>query len=755
MPIDIEIRISRLTQMVWSSVQNSLTNTCLQPMDGNYLDHADVKSVSFKADGNIGTFDVLADLFIVNQSSLALFPNATPPGALVRAAGADIKLALTVQGANLTLACTDITTDNPALAGVANAAKSTFPPQTAAFSGVFTSLGLDQPTSHAMLVVGDSLLIRFPTAEGGNAPFVQHIQASEDWSFFLDAQTMKDVARQKLDQPLTGLDGYVTGPSVGIQWAPRGSTPHVDVTVTGQIPVPDPFSLGMELDAGVDFLLQRPQQLQELVDWNVSFNGVQVPQFLIDAAQGTIKDIFDPTKFGGTPVSDTEFSFTETLPTIGFGPTTFAYAALTGLQDGMVLGGPITGIVDALTPIASVEEIQAFPKSFVLTVDCMEGFSGPVKADMVWTSATGILSGAGKFCAGAVVAPTSPDIRPFVSYSPAAGSVTGDVAVTVKLPGLIANAVHSQGQSVRILLAATRGVRLIDLGLPPKIVLDANGHVTNYVLNFISNCPGQPVPWTQEFGFYNPRWGVDPEASWLAHMEEVAVFGSTVLKVEGLEPGEILQFDQPLNGGRTAFAAGKSGRVVIPALFPLRASNAPATLTRLNRKALPPVSQSMALFERVATFNTPGAHSHSLTVDGGRATVVTAYHDRQEAVVIDAIGQVRKLGQHQVARLVPAAASRAGLADVGDHVNPVAGTVRALRAPGFEQEPISIARMEDGTHLLLLREEDGTVRVQGAIAEWPDLPAVSGDWAISASKGDRVAIYKVRRTKTADPCGCS
>jgi hypothetical protein len=79
-------------------------------------------------------------------------------------------------------------------------------------------------------------------------------------------------------------------------------------------------------------------------------------------------------------------------------------------------------------------------------------------------------------------------------------------------------------------------------------------------------------------------------------MEEVSAFGSTVLKAEGLEPGEVLQFNQPLNGGLTAFAAGKSGRVVIPALFPPRATNAPATLTRLNRKALPPVSQSMALF---------------------------------------------------------------------------------------------------------------------------------------------------------------
>jgi hypothetical protein len=78
----------------------------------------------------------------------------------------------------------------------------------------------------------------------------------------------------------------------------------VDVTVTCQISAPDPFSLGMELDAGVDFLLQRPQQLQELVDWNVSFNMVQVPQFLIDAAQGAIKDILEPTKFGDTPVSD-------------------------------------------------------------------------------------------------------------------------------------------------------------------------------------------------------------------------------------------------------------------------------------------------------------------------------------------------------------------------------------------------------------------------------------------------------------------
>jgi NADPH-dependent ferric siderophore reductase len=51
-------------------------------------------------------------------------------------------------------------------------------------------------------------------------------------------------------------------------------------------------------------------------------------------------------------------------------------------------------------------------------------------------------------------------------------------------------------------------------------------------------------------------------------------------------------------------------------------------------------------------------------------------------------------------------------------------------------------------------EHDGSIRVAGMVARWPDMPAVSGAWAISASKGDRIAIFAVRKRNVPQQCCC-
>jgi hypothetical protein len=80
------------------------------------------------------------------------------------------------------------------------------------------------------------------------------------------------------------------------------------------------------------------------------------------------------------------------------------------------------------------------------------------------------------------------------------------------------------------------------------------------------------------------------------------------------------------------------------------------------------------------------------------------------------------------------------------------GLVKVLSVPGFETAPVAVAQMSDGTYLVVEREASGAIRVAGLVPRWPDIPPVSGGWAISSATGDRVAVFTVR--SAAQTCCC-
>jgi hypothetical protein len=289
-------------------------------------------------------------------------------------------------------------------------------------------------------------------------------------------------------------------------------------------------------------------------------------------------------------------------------------------------------------------------------------------------------------------------------------------------------------------------------------VVDGNGNVINSEVLLINDCPGNLVPWSQVFHSYNPEWSVDPYEFWIDNMDQVAVFGSSLVEVNGLQPGEVVTFNQPVDGGMAVFSAGQSGQIVVPAILAVRSFDASATLSRVNRSALGRVGQTTMLFERVAVLDRPGALSHELSGDGDRAVITSSFVDRTESIQIDTLGIPQRLGQQRLegggaANGIRARASarEAG----GDPRFDIPGVVRVRTIPGFEQEPISVAELDDGTYLVLAHEADGSVRVGGTMPRWPDMPPVSGRWAISSSKGDRVAVFTVRRvTPPAHRCCC-
>jgi hypothetical protein len=66
---------------------------------------------------------------------------------------------------------------------------------------VFSQLGLSSPTSSRISLLGSSLVIRFDPS----SPPLDHLQGGQDWCLFLDAETMKSIAANKLSGPLSQL----------------------------------------------------------------------------------------------------------------------------------------------------------------------------------------------------------------------------------------------------------------------------------------------------------------------------------------------------------------------------------------------------------------------------------------------------------------------------------------------------------------------------------------------------------------------
>ena len=769
MSLDVQILSSTLLNLVQGTIQQMLDTTCVPPLGAIFFDHADVIGVSMSVDQQAGVanFDAPVNVFIVDMPALLANANGTPPGALAPRGKGSIQLQLAVQGTVLSLTCTSVTPPDPSLSGVANQLKSAIPPASVDLAPVFSQLGLPSPTSSLISQVNSSLVIRF----NPSGQLLDHLQGTQDWCMFLDAATMKNIVVNKLSGPLSQLTkNGVTGATITVDWVPSGLVPHVNVKVTGKAQVPDPFTASVDFGLGIDFALQSvlpknkslaPKDLEEIADWNLSVDlGDFVPKFIADFVANLIASFFDPTKFGGTVIGSRQFSLSQSLPLLQLGPATFFYASVIGLADGMVLGGPITGIPTANINIVSYE-VNKFPSEFVMVTDCLSGGEvGPATLTSVYVTASAGFSDTGKLCSVAVISPpqSSIEVSPYLGVSPAPGTITDTISISERLSGLLSLAVDNIGQPVQLLVNTARGVRVVDFGLPPVPSVDGNGNVTNFKLLIINDCPSAVDPWFQFFQSYNPKWSIDPYEFWIDNMEQVAVFGSSLVEVNGLQQGELITLNQPRDGGMAVFSAGQTGQVVVPIVLAVRSFDAPAILSRVNRSALRGVVQTTMLFERVAVIETPGALTHQLSAEGDRAVITSSFVDRTESIRIDSLGIPQHLGTQRLEHGGPANNSRAQASARENGGNPrcdIPGVVRVRTVPGFEQDPISVAELDDGTYLVLAREADGSVRVGGSVPRWPDKPPVSGRWAISSSKGDRVAVFTVRRvTPPAHRCCC-
>lgn len=784
MGFDVQVHTKSIATLIENLMQEGFRTRCLPSADGYFVDHVDVvtgMTTVATTEGGID-FVVTLNVFVVQSSAVLAAPNGVPSGATIPIGQATTTLQLSISSTTLvTMSCTNV--DLGVIAVALGTAAATVENQiqegigtvgTINVGSMAATIGLPVPSSSSLGIVGTSILIRFdPTGPGQ-----ERLQVGQDWCLFVDANTMDQLVKTKLSAALKALGSEITSATIGATWTPTGTTPEVTVSVTGKAQVPDPFSGDVFVELLVVFGLLHTfivndgtsADLTMDVTWHLSVDlgwlfDLLVPPFVTQLVVTALASALNPATFGATALGPHKFEFLAPLPHLSFGAATFEYGSVVGLQAGMVLGGAVTLPANPGTSTLSLSQ-TTFPNSFTIFVDCSKGSSSvePTLAT-VTASASASFTDAGKICDIHFVSPASPPISlvPYLT-APADGTVVESGTIAVTLPGTAALALSTDPQPIQLWVQAARGVRLLDLGVPPIPQLDDHGDVTNYHLIVLDDCPWAVDPWWRLFHMFNPKWSVDPPESWTEALEQVDRFETILIEVNNLNAGSLVRFDMPIMGlgSGSVFSADESGRVVVPAVLTARSDDEGARLSTIDRQDLGEVVESTAVFERIAVLDTPGALSHDLVEVAGVALVTSTFAaGRSQTVRIDGmrIPKVLDTDQDAAGRTEPGSES-------GDDVEPdLPGLVGFHPVPGFESEGIHVAELDDGTYLAVV-EQSGRLRSAGTLPAWPHMPRAGQTWAISASKGDRVAVFAISRTlperggSTAPPkgngadCGC-
>jgi hypothetical protein len=768
MSFEIQIHTQAMITLLENTLQLGFRTTCLPSLDPFYVDHVDVRKGQTTVNAASNTsidFVVSMDVFIVMANAVLAAPNGVPNGATASAGQVSLTLTLSVAGSKLSLACTAV--DLGALGKALGSNAQTLAQQIqnrigtvgAIDAGPLASkIGLPAPSTSSLAILGASILIRFDPSGAGQ----ERLQMGQDWCLFVDAATMQQLVTTRLDTVITGLGQQITSHTTTAVWAPQGSIPQVIVSIDGKAQVPDPFAGNVHVGMIVDFSLIHTfivndgigTDLVLDVNWDLKVDlGEFVPQFIDDLVVSAIKAQVDPKKFGAIPLGPQEFEMLFPLPPLAFGAAAFEYQSIVGIQAGMVLGGPVKLPVDPGTGTLSFSVIP-FADTFALTVDCSQ-VGAATKPTLGTVSAAGAASyaNAGVICDIHFVSPVSPPVSllPYLN-APANGTITETGTIALTLPGVVAYWLSFKPQPVQLWVQTARGVRLLDLGTPPTPKLDNNGNVTNYHLVFINDCPSAVDPWFQVFHMYNPKWSIDPPESWENTLEQVERFETLLLDVAGLAAGSVVRFDTPRLGSGVGaqFSANGAGRVLLPAVLAARSNDEGARLSTADRQALGDVPVSTAVFERVAVLETPGAVAHTLAEAGGAALVTSTFRDgRMQTVRIDGMRIPRLLstGVRTISGAsgdLDALQSAAPLAPGRPPRADLPGLVALHSVPGFEGSGLQVAELEDSTHVVVV-EESGRLHATGTLPAWPHMPPAGEAWAISASTGDRLAVFAVTR----------
>ena len=295
--------------------------------------------------------------------------------------------------------------------------------------------------------------------------------------------------------------------------------------------------------------------------WSLHLDlGDFVPGFIETWAENFVAASVDPAKFGGVPLGDRAFALDSALPAIKLGGSEFLYSGVLASPAGMTIGGPVR--LPLMPGLETVElSTTAFGLPFRLQF-CSQlaktGSGDPIKGltiNDVKTNARIFLEDAGTFCGFEVISPGA-WINSYI-FGPAAGTAGNTHDFSVNVPGGVSGSIKTPA---RIIVKTARGVRLADLGVPPKIVVDAKGQVTNAIDTYIDDClyidPNN----------YGLKWGHDDLVIPKEHPDWLTLMASgldvQLVTLNGLERGELVQFRSAHH--QIDVTADQSGRAMVP-----------------------------------------------------------------------------------------------------------------------------------------------------------------------------------------------
>jgi hypothetical protein len=763
MAVELQFESNTLSEITTRALQNQLNTTCFPAFGDAFVDHANVIFGPLAPTANAGAVQlhVPVDIFVVLRSAVLAAPNGVPAGAASPAGRVTMHLELRATTSAVSLKCVDVDLGSlgPALGPAAAAAKAALiaaagSPLSMDLTPAFSAIGLPAPTSSRVEVAGSTVAVRFDPAGGP----VSHLSPGLAWGLFIDGRAVEQLAMSKVP---ADFRARMPGLHLDAHWRPAGATPHVDVDYSGKVPVPDPFTCAADGTFGCDFGLTpgMAYRLRTTVNWTLHLNlGDLVPGFIDNLAEDFVVASVDPTKFGGVPLGPRAFARDSPLPPIKLGGADFLYSSVLASPAGMTIGGPVKlPLVPSLDTLKVSTTAFGVPYRLQLCSQLAKSGSGdPIRSitiNDVTTNARIYLQDGGIFCGFEVISPGA-WMSPYV-FGPAPGTVGSGHDFYINVPGALAGSIKAPA---RLIVKTARGVRLADLGVPPKIVVDAHGQVTNANDNYIDDCL------YLDPNSYGIKWGHDDLVIPKEHPDWLALVTTgldvQLVTLNGLDRGELIQFRSAHH--QIDVTADQNGRATVPVLLPIALTSASGQLTRASRGPIAGLAQVQSvMFEVRATLATAAAQTFSPSA-GDAARLTSRFGDRIEVREIGTLGlslfDVRSLQGEPSREAIHSPRTTTGAPVPGDWCEGPADVAALFPVPGFLDAPIGIALMKDGTALVLDLANRKRPRVAGTFSGPIGAVQIAGNWALTCA-GAITSIYRVRRSpddgRSRFECSCS
>ncbi|PTR44725.1 hypothetical protein C8K38_103222 [Rhodococcus sp. OK611] len=755
MAVEVQLSLPSFKQAIANMVQDRLYYACFPAQAGVFVDHVDVSGLPEVLPGDGGTIIVrlAIDVYLVNEQELEAFKNQDqlPPDAAAPRGRLSVDYRISISGTELSIILDDgphSVPPNPVFDALLNSMRGNLPAiPPVPFDGILTSLGAPLPTVSGVELLPEILTIRFDPS----GPAVPHLFPGQEWGVYIDGPGVESLILSRL--PGRGVPGLTRTP----RWTPMGNLPRVTVNVRLKPDLPDGLSAEGNgvASANLTVVATQPAALRVTINWSppVVDLGPAVPGFLDNAVERIVREFldktFDPGRFGGTKIDARSFFIDIGLPTVALAGAMLEYRSLVSDQSGMTLGGRVRQMhVESGTLRI---DVTPFGRPTVHGT-CRHDGEPPKRLDVTQVRClAGVsISSYGAFC-GVTLLTAGPADR--YLDSPANGdrseTITG---VSFDLPGLVAIGVTDD---VEFIIRTSRGVRYINLG-HPVIEFDEKGNVI-FTPQWVWDCLTLTPEDQSAIDFAKGKGGSadslkkppfeDP--NWASMLAGGRGFGVQLISLNRLQPGELLRYRSISHD--ISVSADSNGNAVVPIFYSFTEDSRSMRLERINRQSLDGRFNTRARsFVRHARLDEGTENNIEEGIDGGvTLTRVFGREVRREEFTSDGIRIIvdvssddenLSVGGEEVA-LNPQPLPPKEMADIASRLP---GVLEVIPIPGFEDEPLAVARMADDSAVLLELDSSGDGRVAGSFSGPIGKVATAGSWGL-ATAANRAFVFKVGR----------